>query len=136
MAWRLNLDLHAASRFITFVSANLILRHSCLLQFVRRQALVAINAVNSGPLWYPIFYIMNSENRPYRDAAEAALRKQINLSQKQRKMGFSALLVVIPNVYQNRDCETANWQSTAFPKTSSTCCYQTAFCANRRKGMR
>jgi hypothetical protein len=64
MAWRLNLDLHAASRLITFVSANLILRHSCLLQFVRRQALVAINAVNSGPLWYPIFYIMNSENRP------------------------------------------------------------------------
>ena len=101
MAWRLNLNLNAASRLNARVSANPILRHSYLLQFVRRQALVAINAVNSVPLWDPIFYIMNSQNGHYRDAAEAALREQINrLSQMQRKMGFSALLVVIPSVYQ------------------------------------
>jgi GDSL-like Lipase/Acylhydrolase len=101
MAWRLNLNLHAASRLNDLVSANPILRHSYLLQFVRRQALVAINAVNSVPLLDPTFHIMNSENRSYRDAAEAALREQIKrLSQMQRKMGFSTLLVVIPSVYQ------------------------------------
>jgi hypothetical protein len=99
--WKLNLNLHAASRLNAFVSANPILKHSYLLQFVRRQALVAINAVNSVPLLDPIFYIMNSENRLYRDAAEEALRQQIKrLSQMQRKMGFGALLVVIPSVYQ------------------------------------
>jgi hypothetical protein len=100
-ARRLDLNLHSASRLNALVSASPILRHSYLLQFVRRQALVAINAVNSVPLWDPIFYIMDSENKSYRNAAEAALRKQINrLSQMQRKMGFSALLVVIPSVYQ------------------------------------
>ena len=102
MAWRLNLDLHAASRFITFVSANLILRHSCLLQFVRRQALVAINAVNSGPLWYPIFYIMNSENRPYRDAAEAALRKQINPFAKAEENGIQRAPCCDPECVSNK----------------------------------
>src|SRR5262249_6637490 len=101
MTWRLNLNLQALSTLNDLVSANPILRHSYLLQFVRRQALVAINAVNSEQLLDPIFFIINSENRAYRDAGEAALRKQINrLSQMQRKMGFSALLVVIPSVYQ------------------------------------
>lgn len=100
-ARRPDLNLHSAARLNALVSASPILRHSYLLQFVRRQALVAINAVNSVSLWDPIFYIMDSENKSYRNAAEAALRKQINrLSQMQRKMEFSALVVVIPSVYQ------------------------------------
>jgi lysophospholipase L1-like esterase len=92
IAWRLN----------KLVYFNPILKHSYLLQFVRRQALAVMNAINPGQQFMdPIFLIMNSENRLYRDAAEAALQEQINrLSELQRKMEFSALIVVIPSVYQ------------------------------------
>jgi hypothetical protein len=85
-----------ALRLNTFVYNNSILKHSYFLQFVRRQAL----AVISTPLEL-IFLIMNGENRPYRDAAISALREQINrLSEMQNRMAFSALVVVIPSVYQ------------------------------------
>jgi hypothetical protein len=91
-----------AGRLNAFVFTNYFLKRSYFLQFVRRQALVAINAVNSGQLLDPIFFIINTENRPFRNAAEAALQEQINrLSQMQGKMGFSALLVVVPSVYQS-----------------------------------
>src|SRR5262249_10887787 len=80
-----------------FVSASP-LGHSYLVQFVRRQALDAINLVTYGPHLDSTFSIMNSENNSYRDAAEAALQEQINrLTQMRRKLGFSALLVVIPS---------------------------------------
>lgn len=84
-----------------FVVASPVLRRSYLLQFVRRYALLVINWRNPAQYIDPIFAVMNRENRPYLDAAAGALREQFNrLSHLEARIGFDALLVAIPSIYQ------------------------------------
>src|SRR5262249_30027163 len=87
-------------------------------QFVRRQSLVAINWITYGQHFDSDLSFMNSENKSFSDVAETALQEQINrLKQMQRKLEFSALLVVIPQAYQtNSELRTRRLSDKSIPE--------------------
>lgn len=95
LLWRIN----------DFVYHNTILKRSYLIQFLRKFALDSYNAVrkiqNKQYVVNPIFILMNQDDeKQYLEVIKALVGQFKRLKAMETELGFSSLLITIPDVHQ------------------------------------